>query len=155
MQGSADMLCGYYCLWMLRVAFGGEAEYQKWCDELARSASSNKKRLIKCAVTEGMTKRQLRNLLEADGLVDRRNTWKRDGWAAAWEAIQERKPSLIWFRESAWYPDGHYVVVRGSLTSRRWSMLIVNDPLQGECWVSKAEFTSLKGNTLVCSRPLD
>jgi hypothetical protein len=139
-QGSADMLCGYYCLWMLRVAYGGEKAYRNWFEQWGDGRSEDTK-LRRRVVASGMVHQALKRLLYDSRLI--RDDWI-DGWPAAWDAIMRRTPSVVWFPKSSPCPDGHYVVVRGAATSGTEPGLIVNDPLQGERWVSRKEFDFLK-----------
>jgi hypothetical protein len=145
-QSSADSLCGYYCIWMMKVAYGGLQAYQTWEKE--------EEKLIKKTLLSGIRWTHIeQELAKTTGWSDTKASKGsiEEIWKQTCVAVQSHnKPSILWLPESRMFPEGHYVVVKGSVEysiaykneePMVFTNLIVNDPLYGERELSMDEFS--------------
>lgn len=140
------MLCGEYCYWMLRVAYGGEDAYQDWYDEKASRFPKARLRGVLC--------RELRIALKRAKIAiapSSNPTAAAIAWSTVVDALGDDRPSIIWLPRSAMHPAGHYVVAKGAVNRlscrrkmpaglRKATHLIVCDPARGEREMSWTEF---------------
>jgi hypothetical protein len=135
LQGD-DMLCGYYCVWMVRIAYQRE---DGWADY---SASVQLEKQVRRGITLHEVSAELLASKPRGAIPhERRQCDVDDFWTEVTDAIALGKPCLLYLPQSVLHPDGHYVVAVGVHDDAN---LVVNDPQRGIRTLTKYELSAPK-----------
>jgi hypothetical protein len=132
-----DLLCGYFCIRMLRAAASAS-------DDPALDARREAGRLNK-GLTLADVSAALRRMPGWGSLVSARGPAE-TVWEGVAHAARSGRPSVLWLPRSRQHEEGHYVIVTGvgeyDDGHVSGEVLRVQDPMLGRRWSSWCEWTA-------------